>query len=148
MTDPLARLRAGLDEEARIARAAAERAAEWRSDGKGVSGGPFTPADPEWSIAEDGAHTIVYDEGWPLEPEAFHIARQDPAATLARVEAIRKVITAYTAAVARDEERERELEAEGLMTNGLDSDSMASGAEIYAYARVLEILASIYPEES
>ncbi len=88
----LARLTAGLDEDDAIARAAGERSTEWRSDGKGVDGGPFTPADPEWGITESGEHTIVYDEGWPLAPEALHIARQDPKATVLRVEAIRKVI--------------------------------------------------------
>lgn len=91
----LSRLTAGLDRDAEIARAAGERATEWRSDGKGVAGGPFTPADPEWEITEQGTHTIVYDEGWPLATEALHIAAQDPRTTLLRVEAIRKVLARH-----------------------------------------------------
>lgn len=93
----LARLTAGLDRDAEIARAAGERATEWRSDGKGVAGGPFTPADPEWEITEQGTHTIVYDEGWPLAPEALHIATFDPARVLSRVEALRMVMEVLTA---------------------------------------------------
>lgn len=93
--DVLARLTVGLDRDEAIARAAAERSAEWHSGGNGVSGGPFESADPEWGITESGKHAIVYDEGWPLAPEAIHIARQDPKATLDRVEAIRKVIAEH-----------------------------------------------------
>lgn len=91
----LAALSAGLDRDEHLARAAAERAAEWRSDGKGVDGGPFTPADPEWGMEESGTHTIVYDEGWPLASEARHIANFDPKRALLQVEAIRAVIEDY-----------------------------------------------------
>ncbi|MEV0247941.1 DUF6221 family protein [Nocardia sp. NPDC050712] len=123
--DVLARLRAGLDADERIARAAAGRAAEWRSDGKGVEGGPFTPADPEWGILEAGEHTIVYDEGWPLAAEALHIAAFDPARVLGQVEAIRKLIAERDDMVVVDDYERGYVE--GL-------------------SRALEILASIYPD--
>lgn len=91
MTDDLDRLSAGLAEDERIARAAAERADEWRQFGSSVSGGPFTPADPKYLITESGTHTIVYDEGWPLESEAQHIARHDPAREVSEV-ALKRLI--------------------------------------------------------
>ncbi|MCC3333569.1 DUF6221 family protein [Nocardia abscessus] len=133
---PLSRLRAGLDRDEQLARAAAERAAEWRSDGKGVAGGPFTPADPEWGMEESGTHTIVYDEGWPLASEAHHIARQCPQATLDRVEAIREVIADYQRRLPSDDDPALE-----------DPEFRASwmGYRI-AGELFLRALASIYPE--
>lgn len=84
MTDPLSRLRAGLAEDERIARAAftnhATGADRWRADGMQV-----------WN--EAATSTLVVGHTWPRE--ARHIARQCPKATLDRVEAIRKVIADY-----------------------------------------------------
>jgi hypothetical protein len=91
VNDPLSRLRAGLDRDEQLARAAASRAAEWKEMDDAVVGGPFYPAEPEYLITESGTHTIVYPEGWPSTAEAQHIARHDPATTLHRVEVIREL---------------------------------------------------------
>lgn len=137
--DVLTKLTAGLARDEAIARAAAERAAEWRSDGQGVDGGPFTPADPEWGITESGEHTIVYDEGWPLAAEAIHIAAQDPRTTLLRVGAIRKVISDYQSAVMHM--NWRDVNGDGLYTSDYWRAQALEGA--------LAALASIYaPEET
>lgn len=132
--DSLARLRAGLDRDEAVALAAAERSAEWRSDGSGVDGGPFEPADPQWGIPESGKHTIVYDEGWPLAPEAVHIARQCPKATLDRVEAHRRVLDLYR--------RYTELDVDASSRD--DRIRIITGRE--TLEGVLEFLADAYPD--
>lgn len=126
-SDALARLRAGLDRDEALARAAAERAAEWRSDGRGVEGGPFEPGDPEWAIPECGEHTIVYDEGWPKPAEAIHIAAFDPARVLRQVAAIREVVA----------------ECETLIHRAALASEDSPAAEA-----ILEALADIYPTET
>lgn len=89
-------LEARLAEDERIALAAASRTRWWRSGGSGVVGGgePYTV---DWEDGPDytdyaNAHTIVYDEGWPLDTEALHIARHDPARVLREVAAKRAIL--------------------------------------------------------
>lgn len=129
-SDALSRLRAGIDRDEALARAAAERAAEWRSDGKGVAGGPFIPADPEWGMAECGEYAIVYDEGYPLKSEAIHIAEHDPARVLRQVSALRVLLV-----------RHEEAERESVLSE------REAGFEAGMYA-ALEALAGIYPTET
>lgn len=92
-------LRARLADDERTAQAAAGRSMEWRSaeDRGSVSGGPFAPCDcEEWelpcTLSAHATHTIVYDEGYPHEDEAEHIARHDPARVLREVAAKRAII--------------------------------------------------------
>lgn len=134
-------IRARLDEDEQIARAAAARAAEWRSEGGHVAGGPFEPrpewldADDAWTVAESATHTIVYDEGWPLKPEAAHIALHDPARVLRQVEAIRLVADVY--------------ETETKRIQATDPTARAYGDGYHAACRwIIRILASIYPEDT
>lgn len=82
--DLVERLRAALDEEERVARNA-HQGAEWVA----LHFGPYNreslvracTADETWIIAE----VTKVDQG-------EHIARQDPRRTLARVEALRKIL--------------------------------------------------------
>lgn len=85
-------IKARLAEDEALAEAAAARSAEWRASEDGaVCGGPFT--GPFYEGGEEMAlNTIVYPEGWPLTPEAEHIARRDPARSLLEVKAWRHVV--------------------------------------------------------
>lgn len=141
--DDLSRLTAGLDRDEQLARAAAGRAAEWESDGGSVAGGPFEPACPEWGILRSGEHTIVYDEGWPLESEANHIAHHDPARVLERyVPAIRRVIEAEMGNLYEfDQEWGDGCQLEDIQA-GRCTDRGA-----WANSKVLAALASIYDTE-
>lgn len=71
--DPLSRLRAGLDEDERIARAAAEaepadsNAGQWFVDGRNVGGA---------GVSNGNDRTVCYNESYPLEAQAEHITRQ------------------------------------------------------------------------
>jgi hypothetical protein len=81
-TDDLATfLRARLDEDEQMARAATEGAE-----------GRWTQDDPKrmpGEIWDDHAERVSYDEGRPTEDQAAHIARHDPARVLREVEAKR-----------------------------------------------------------
>ncbi|MET8648383.1 DUF6221 family protein [Nocardia aurea] len=93
----LARLTAVLDEDERIALGGGERSPNWWTSKNfgGVGGGRVVhpdPDDPEWITSR---HTIVYGEGYPLEPEAEHIARFDPARVLRQVARDRKVLARH-----------------------------------------------------
>jgi hypothetical protein len=132
VNDPLSRLRAGLDRDEQLARAAASRAAEWKEMDDAVVGGPFYPAEPEHLITESGTHTIVYPEGWPSTAEAQHIAEFDPARTLRQVEAIRKVIARYEF-----------VTSHGPAVDHTRAMDMTVGATA-ALRDVIEMLASIY----
>lgn len=124
--DALARLRAGLDRDEALANAAAERAAEWRSDGSGVEGGPFDPGDPEWGIPWSGEHTIVYDEGWPKPAEAIHIAQHDPARVLRQVKRLRAIADLCENLAASDVVF-REIPV--LLADIFDEDTAETGAQ-------------------
>lgn len=128
MTDPLSRLRDGLARDAEIARAAGERATEWRAYGGAVAGGPFLPADPEWGVPESGDQTIVYDEGWPLKPEAQHIAEFDPARVLRQVDKLRELVDEARFVLGKNDP--------GLTDAGILAES------------VIDTLASIYTEDT
>jgi hypothetical protein len=83
-------LRARLDEDECVARAAAQEGASWVSDVRYGS-----------VIAEDASDLavfpVVYDEGRPLSEQAEHIARHDPARALREVAAKRALIECYEA---------------------------------------------------
>lgn len=134
--DALSRLCAGLDLDEEIAQAAASRAAEWKEMEDAVVGGPFFAAEPEHLITESGTHTIVYPEGWPLTAEAQHIARQDPKATLDRVEAIRKVLALH----------DRACDPELQKLGELDRARIAAQRETLEF--VIEELAAAYADET
>lgn len=73
------------------------RIAEERADAEAAAPGPWTTrgcriesADCDW---ESGKTCIeIYDEGGHTEADACHIARQDPAATIARCDALTTLI--------------------------------------------------------
>lgn len=125
-SDPLRRLTAGLAEDERIARGTFEPDMEgqdhWQLDGANV-----------WT--EEPQPTLVVKHAWPNE--ARHIARQDPKLTLDRVEAIRKVIRAYVAAVGAKEQG-------SISRRNVTQDETA--VEMLGF--VIETLASIYPEDA
>lgn len=92
-------LEARIAEDEAVAQDAGARALEWRSSNGSVSGGGKPYVD-DWSEDEpltqyDGEVTIVYDEGWPEDVEAEHIARQDPARILCEVAAKRAVVVEH-----------------------------------------------------
>jgi hypothetical protein len=77
-------LRARLDEDEQVARAAATDGHEqWRLRNH--------EAD-YWMITDATGEVVVYDEGTPTDSEAEHITRHDPARVLAEVEAKRELI--------------------------------------------------------
>ncbi|WP_109527233.1 MULTISPECIES: DUF6221 family protein [Nocardia] len=87
-------IEARLAEDERIALDGGERSPNWwtSKDFGGVGGGRVVHPDPndlEWIACR---HTIVYGEGYPLEAEAEHIARHDPARVLRQATAIRHVV--------------------------------------------------------
>ncbi|MDJ0405865.1 DUF6221 family protein [Rhodococcus erythropolis] len=89
-------LEARIAEDEAVAQDAGARAMEWRSSNGSVAGGGKPYVD-DWSEDEPltqygGEVTIVYDEGWPEDVEAEHIARQDPDRILREVAAKRKII--------------------------------------------------------
>lgn len=112
--DPVARLSAGLAEDERIARAA--------------SPGPWHPnAEHDEVVAVDD---ITVCEGFALSGSQLratvdHIVAQDPASTLRRVEAIRKVIAI----------------AEQMMEYAVARDRVSPRAE-----KILLALTDIYPD--
>lgn len=116
----LARLRAGLDEDERIARRAfmydEDGADRWQLDGRNV-----------WT--EEARPTLIV-QGIP-GLSAAQIARQDPKATLGRVEAIRRVIDDYTSRATIDSGPQSKAFGDGYMA---------------ACRRFVETLASIYPD--
>ncbi|WP_159840186.1 DUF6221 family protein [Nocardia sp. CY41] len=145
--DPLSRLRAGLAEDERIARAACDSAradtdgdaGEWFVDGEDVGSAGVTCGFPQRSIYDTGTglHGIVcYNEGYPHVEQARHIARQDPKATLDRVEAIRKVIADYERRLPSSDDPALE-----------DAEYRASWMGYRVAGELfLRALASIYPE--
>lgn len=89
-------LEARIAEDEAVAQDAGARALEWRSSNGSVSGGGKPYVD-DWSEDEpltqyDGEVTIVYDEGWPEDVEAAHIARYDPARVLREVAVKRELV--------------------------------------------------------
>lgn len=82
-------LRAQLDADERIARAAG--GVDW-----------LRPEHPGETVAifDSKGEPVVYDEGWPTEEQQAHIATHDPARVLREIEAKRRIVRAYEAAVA------------------------------------------------
>lgn len=80
---------ARLDEEQALAEAATE----------GTGSGTWRMREHEadyWMITDSTGETVVYDEGWPSDEQARHIAFQDPARTLTRIKAIRALAANHT----------------------------------------------------
>ena len=132
-------LEARIAEDEAVAQDAGARAVEWRSSNGNVAGGGKPYVD-DWSEDEpstrfDGEVTIVYDEGWPEDVEAAHIARHDPARILREVAAKRAVIT---------QSREADEYYAHMSGNGRIA-SMAAG-NVNACAAILKALASVYDD--
>jgi hypothetical protein len=134
--DALAALRAGLDRDEQIALAASPNA--WRPD--------------IWQNQHGREFLVVADVaiGAPAfaisdESNAKHIARQDPATTLRRAEAIRKVIAAYQDAAAKAKKSD-ELFGNHYpdVSPDLRAESAWDGGRETGLREVLELLASIY----
>ena len=126
------------DDEA-VAQDAGARAMEWRSSNGSVAGGGKPYVD-DWSEDEpltqyDGEVTIVYDEGWPEDLEAEHIARQDPARILREVAAKRSILR---------QARDVEGYYRHMQGNGLPA-SKAVG-HVDALGLTLKYLASTYSD--
>lgn len=132
-------LEARIAEDEAVAQDAGARALEWRSSNGSVSGGGKPYVD-DWSEDEpltqyDGEVTIVYDEGWPEDVEAAHIARYDPARVLQEVAVKRAIV-----------EQSREAsEYYAHMKAFQHPTSLASGA-CGALGRVIRVLAAAYSE--
>jgi hypothetical protein len=91
MDDLVAWCRQQLDEDERIARAAAGGATGvWVASvtREGTGGVNYGPGPHDWPNGGNGI--VVYDEGCPNADEATHIARHDPARVLQDVEAKRR----------------------------------------------------------
>lgn len=78
-------LRAQLDEDERIARAAG--GLEWSR--------PEDPGDPA-AIRDSEHERVVCDEGWPSEGQEVHIAEWDPARALHEIDAKRRIVERYS----------------------------------------------------
>lgn len=81
MDDLVQFLRAQLDEDERIARAAGGLA--WFR--------PEHPGDPA-AIRDSEQERVVCDEGWPSEGQTVHIAEWDPARVLREIDAKRRLL--------------------------------------------------------
>lgn len=97
--DLLAFLRAQLDEDERVARAATVGPWEW---------GPSPTAKLTWGLSGSdvpfgGWILRVNDAGCPSTHDAQHIARWDPARVLAEVEAKRRILDAWQMQVDDDD---------------------------------------------
>ena len=139
MTDPLSRLRAGLDRDEAIARAACDSAragtdgdaSRWfvdETEGRASAG--VTSGYPQRIVGRPGGGNgvVVYDEGYPHLEQARHIALHDPSRVLRQAEAL------------------RELAEEARLVLG-KNDPVLTDAGTLAES-VLELLASIYPEDT
>jgi hypothetical protein len=111
MDDPVANLRAGLDEDEAAANAC-------------QSPSPWKPSShPSGSSVVDDAagDPLIYNEGSPSLDEARHIARHDPARVLREVEAMRAILAAYETVLAechtmlRDRRPRKYGEHDGLL---------------------------------
>lgn len=80
-------LRARLDEDEQMARAAGEEGSRWTDHYGSVHA----------EDTDDPGVPVVYNEGRPTDEQAAHIARHDPARVLAEVEAKRRIIELHTA---------------------------------------------------
>jgi hypothetical protein len=130
VTDPLSLLRAGLDEDERIARASGGD--EWMDDDR------FNRVDVAEGYIETSHH-------------GPHIARQCPKATLDRVEAIRTLIAYRDEAMAKLDQSQAKLDAipgAAPLPPDLVQQARIDLAEFGAYEKALSILASIYAPES
>ncbi len=118
--DTLAKLTAGLDRDEELAR---------------------ETSHPDWDANFEGA---VWDSsGWVADVAGDinkHVARQDPAATLRRVEAMRQLIATYRLA-------RRKYET-GVELGWYLGRTEPMKARTEAFERAIEILASIYTEDT
>ncbi|MER7801223.1 DUF6221 family protein [Streptomyces parvulus] len=99
MDDLVVWLRAQLDEDERIARAAmwCEDAAAWRAAASEY-GTPTRPDGPRWYIEdslEDGVIRTVDPQASDDEGVARHIAEHDPARVLREIDAKRQIVDRY-----------------------------------------------------
>ncbi|WP_280319962.1 DUF6221 family protein [Nocardia wallacei] len=122
--DPLRRLNAGLAEDERIARAPES----WTAQSEDAHGMRRVTVD----------HSTEYVVACTFAWRGEHVARQDPALTLRRVEAIRKVI-------AESREAARVLEENAAADRGAEFASYWKGYQ-HACEALIERLASAYPE--
>jgi hypothetical protein len=91
-----ARLLAAIAETERIAREAGGD--EWHQGEIVVGYDDARDAEitaPNGGVRTAGDETVVYDEGRPTAQQAAHIALQDPASTLRRCEADKRIVQRY-----------------------------------------------------
>ena len=119
MTDALSRLRAGLDRDEAIARAAIDDSPHWIATPEGVD-----------QVESDGRYEVV--TGYFMQtrrPQANdHIALHDPSRVLRQTEAL------------------RELADEARLVLGKNDPALTDAGTLAV--SVLELLASIYPEDT
>ncbi|MFM9542297.1 DUF6221 family protein [Streptomyces turgidiscabies] len=119
MDDLVQWLRAQLDEDERIARAACE-GAEGRWHPLGNQHGGSVAGD------HDGYH-VACDEGYPTVEQATHIAEHDPARVLREIDAKRQIIEQHERYAA-----ERRRMMAGWDPQSDDSPILAALASVYA----------------
>lgn len=82
-------------------------------------------------VKGENGEIIVYDEGSPTDCEARHIARHDPARVLREVEAGRKILAEYDAALDRKRQHPGDV---------------ASSADLLAILRIVKVLAGVWSD--
>lgn len=116
MDDLVQWLRAQLDEDERIARAAG--GVGWlRAEHPGET----------VVIFDSRGEPVVYDEGWPTEEQQAHIAEWDPARVLREIDAKRQIIDQHERYAA-----ERRRMMGGWDPQSDDSPILAALAAVYA----------------
>ncbi|UGT65301.1 DUF6221 family protein [Nocardia gipuzkoensis] len=150
---PLSRLRAGLDRDEQLARVAIDAELPlpigWRD--------PQIGARWRYSEFEEYGRTVGQVQNrldlnilrGAANDQKRHIARQDPKATLDRVEAIRTLIAYRDEAMAKLDQSQAKLDAipgAAPLPPDLVQQARVDLAEFGAYEKALSILASIYPE--
>lgn len=121
MDDLVRWLGAQLDEDA--ARAMAAGGDGWRRQDH--------PSDTV-AVYDSKGEPVVYDEGWPSEAQAEHIAEWDPARVLREIDAKRKVLAEY-------EQADRYSRTTWGQSNADQSRARTLG-------KVVRLLASVYSD--
>lgn len=128
--DPLSRLRAGLDADGRIARAAAGAPWEAGAAGRWIHVVPEAIAENKLAFGHLG-----YVGSIERDADREHVARQDPARVLRQGAALQRVLAL------------RDTYTQALAQNLGGDDRLRVEAGIDALDGVLEALAGIYFEE-
>jgi hypothetical protein len=124
-------LRARLDDDEQVAQAAG-------GDRWALQGHPSETI----AVYDSARDPVVYDEGYPTDEQAEHIARHDPARVLAEVDAKRRILDEYALVARLHDEAAARISVASPRPAGADLDTWSrSQHELPIYDGVLRLLA-------